>query len=638
MKAFLRNLLGIVFLLTGLFYADSALGQEEKILNYHSDIKLSSNNVLLVTEKIKVEAGGYSIKRGIYRVLPENKSKSNPLKNVSYDIISVKKDGKKEPYHIKKEKGNTVVYIGDNDVLLRPGQYEYELQYQTVNQVGFFYDYDELYWNVTGNEWAFRIDSVSATIHLPAAAKILQYFCYTGYTGSKEKNCTAKKLSDTVIKWTAANLNPNEGLTVAVGFPKNIIAQPPPPGFWQKNGLLLFAVVISFLLLVYYFITWNKYGRDPDAPTVYPQFESPDAISPAILGYVNNEYFKKEFITSSVVNLAVKGYLKINESEKKALFGLIKNTNFSLVKLKNADASLPAEESVLLSKLFTGSDDLQLTGTYDPNIKSAVTAFTSSIKSQFYSFINKGNNKKLILIPAVILFVSILLIALLDRLMIDREFPLLLFAAVGGVTLFAISFSLGFLYRRFFARMLIVAIIEIGVLLYLSYYVLYKSKDYALNNPIALAILLLFGAASIMFYIYLIRKPSPEKLKLQSLIKGFEMYLGAAEEQQLQFFNPPRMTPEVFEKFLPYAMVLGVDKIWGEKFNHLMESAAIDTSHQYKSSWYSGTNLSVGLFSGSLHSSLSNSIIASSTPPSSSGSGGGGSSGGGGGGGGGGGW
>lgn len=85
-------------------------------------------------------------------------------------------------------------------------------------------------------------------------------------------------------------------------------------------------------------------------------------------------------------------------------------------------------------------------------------------------------------------------------------------------------------------------------------------------------------------------------------------------------------------------MVLGVDKIWGEKFNHLMESAAIDTSHQYKSSWYSGTNLSVGLFSGSLHSSLSNSIIASSTPPSSSGSGGGGSSGGGGGGGGGGGW
>lgn len=91
------------------------------------------------------------------------------------------------------------------------------------------------------------------------------------------------------------------------------------------------------------------------------------------------------------------------------------------------------------------------------------------------------------------------------------------------------------------------AIIEIGVLLYLSYYVLYKSKDYALNNPIALAILLLFGAASIMFYIYLIRKPSPEKLKLQSLIKGFEMYLGAAEEQQLQFFNPPRMTPEVFE-------------------------------------------------------------------------------------------
>lgn len=638
MKAFLRNLLGIVFLLTGLSYTGSVSGQEEKILNYHSDIKLSSNNVLLVIETIKVEARGCSIKRGIYRVLPENKSKSNPLKNVSYDIVSVKKDGMKEPYHIKNEKGNTIVYIGDNDVQLRPGQYEYELQYQTANQVGFFNEYDELYWNVTGNEWEFRIDRASATIHLPAEAKILQYSCYTGYTGSRETNCTAKKLSDSVIEWTAANLNPNEGLTVAVGFPKNIISPPAPPGYWQKNGLLLFAVVIIFLLLIYYFFTWNKYGRDPDAPAVYPQFESPDAISPAILGYVNNEYFKKEFITSSIVNLAVKGYLKINESEKKALFGLIKNTNYSLAKLKNADASLPAEESVLLSKLFSSSDDLQLTGTYDPNIKSAVTAYTSSIKSQFYSFINKGNNKKLILMPAVILFISILLVALLDRLMIDREFPLLFFAAVGGVTLFAISFSLGFLYRRFFVRMLFVTIIEIGILLFLSYYVYFKSKDYTLNNPIALAILLLFGAASIMFYIYLIRKPSPEKLKLQSLIKGFEMYLGAAEEQQLQFFNPPKMTPEVFEKYLPYAMVLGVDKIWGENFNRMMEQAALDTTHQYRSSWYSGSNFSLGIFSGSLHSSLSHSIASASTPPSSSGSGGGGSSGGGGGGGGGGGW
>ncbi|MCC6308260.1 MAG: hypothetical protein IT248_07205 [Chitinophagaceae bacterium] len=98
------------------------------------------------------------------------------------------------------------------------------------------------------------------------------------------------------------------------------------------------------------------------------------------------------------------------------------------------------------------------------------------------------------------------------------------------------------------------------------------------------------------------------------------------------------MTPEIFEKFLPYAMVLGVEKIWGEKFSNRMKESAIDSSTQYHSFWYSGTNLSPSAFSGALGSSFSQSIAAASTAPSSSGSSGGGSSGGGGGGGGGGGW
>jgi hypothetical protein len=112
------------------------------------------------------------------------------------------------------------------------------------------------------------------------------------------------------------------------------------------------------------------------------------------------------------------------------------------------------------------------------------------------------------------------------------------------------------------------------------------------------------------------------------------MYLSAAEEQQLQHFNPPTMTPEVFEKYLPYAIAFKVEKVWGNRFQGMISSALIDPN--YRPGWYSGSIINYGAFSAHMNSSLSSSVQSSSTPPSKSGgSGGGGFSGGGGGGGGG---
>ena len=633
-----RIFIGVTIFLWAMFHTHVSIAQAERILSYHVDLKLSSENELLVTEQIKVVANGINIKRGIFRVLPENRSKSNPLKDMSYEVVAITQNSKESPYHTKSENDNKVIYIGEEDTQLEPGIYEYEIKYKTANAVGFFDNFDELYWNVTGTDWSFAIDSVSATVHLPDTARIIQQSCYTGYAGSGNSDCTSKQLSDNEMMWNASGLNPNEGLTIAVGFNKNVIKPPAPPGYWQKKGLLFFAGAIVLLLLIYYIFTWLKYGRDPQAPTVYPLFESPNNISPAILGYVNNQYYKQELVTASIVNLAVKGYLKINETRDSILFGLIDKTKYSLTRLKKSDTSLPLEEKALLEKLFEESDELNLTGSYQPQIGKAVTSYSSSIKSAYGRFISKGNNRKLLILPTLVLVAAILIVAFFDATIVDRSVPLFVFAFVGIGVLFTLSFILGFLSARYKVLMGLIASLEIGILLYLTYHVLQGRENYLQNNQLALAILLLFGAASIMFYIYFIRKPSPEKLKLQAEIKGFGMYLGAAEEAQMQFFNSPKMTPEIFEKFLPYAMVLGVEKIWGEKFSNRMKESAIDSSTQYHSSWYSGTNLSPSAFSSALGSSFSQSITAASTAPSSSGSSGGGSSGGGGGGGGGGGW
>ena len=147
-------------------------------------------------------------------------------------------------------------------------------------------------------------------------------------------------------------------------------------------------------------------------------------------------------------------------------------------------------------------------------------------------------------------------------------------------------------------------------------------------------------------YVYLIKRPTQESVALEAEIEGFAMYLKTAEGQLLQHFNPPAMTPELFERLLPYALALDLEKIWGEKFQEVLERASM--GDRYSPTWYAGSN-----FSGHNFRSISNDIAStvskSGRPPSnsssgggggswSSGSSGGGFSGGGGGGGGGGGW
>ncbi|MEC8336863.1 MAG: DUF2207 domain-containing protein, partial [Planctomycetota bacterium] len=140
----------------------------------------------------------------------------------------------------------------------------------------------------------------------------------------------------------------------------------------------------------------------------------------------------------------------------------------------------------------------------------------------------------------------------------------------------------------------------------------------------------------------LIKQPTEKGRGVMDAIEGFRMYLGPVEGDLLETLNPPEKTPALFEKMLPYALALGVENSWAERFVEVLQVAAADPSSTYQPVWYVGTRWddnSLGSFSSDLSSSLSSAISSSSTAPgSSSGSSGGGFSGGGGGGGGGGGW
>ncbi len=626
------------FLLITLFSCTAAFGQTERITSFDSQIRIDTSGDVYITETIKVISNGEEIKRGIYRSLPLTRVIADqPTQRIKYDIIKVSKDGQESPYHTEKNGGFLMIYIGAEDVFLDPGNYTYEIAYKSARQIGFFEKYDEIYWNATGTQWIFPIDSVTATVELPAGVRLFQNACYTGPVGSTESNCTFSTSGQSNLKWTASGLGPEEGLTIAAGFSKGFIAPPPKPGFLQKNSVLFLSLAGILGLFIYYYNNWRKYGIDPSRPTIYPQFNVPGDLSPASMGYIWKERMDNKFISSAIINLAVKGYLEIKEVETNQFLGLFKKKNYALVKKKAVDQNLPSEELKLMHNIFSGTEELLLDGKYDPSIAQMVRNFESEVTSQNDALVSKGNNNKLLIKPALILILGSLILSLLDWLLIEREGPIILIVFFAFVFLVIFFFLGRYLVNRFPLVKWIFGIIYVGMMILMYYIYSYdKEKEFHLN------IYLIFGFIITGFFVtliyqFLIRRPSEEKLNMQSLIEGFKMYMGAAEKNQLQHFNPPKMTPEIFEKLLPFAIILGVDEIWGEKFKSLLESMSIEPS-SYHSGWYSGSYISPSAFGDSLNSSISSTMSSASTPPSSSGSGGGGSSGGGGGGGGGGGW
>ena len=128
---------------------------------------VAQTGALTVTETISVISEGEQIRHGIYRDFPTTyHTPSGRTIHVRFDVLAVTRDGHHEPYSVDSVDDGERVKIGDKDILIEPGAHTYTLTYVTDRQIGFFSDYDELYWNVTGNVWMFPIDHAEATIKL----------------------------------------------------------------------------------------------------------------------------------------------------------------------------------------------------------------------------------------------------------------------------------------------------------------------------------------------------------------------------------------------------------------------------------------------------------------------------------------
>ncbi len=545
------------------------VAQEEKIISFHSDITIAESGSLTVRETIQIYAAGDIFKRGITRALPlSRRDVDNNRIGVDYIIREVLVDGKPVNYFTEKEGGDLVVYVGERDRYLSPGNYRYEILYETAGQIGFFADYDELSWNVNGLSEK-TMDSVGAVVRLPAGADVISSHCYTGRQGSGDSNCTTQTDEVGVLVVQANNLPSNEMLTLSVGFTKGIVTQPPeqlPRTFtwFERKGLVLLSSLFLVFLFAYYIYTWRRYGVDPPKPVVIPQFSPPDGLSPASVGMLYKGHYLDDFVTASIVNLSVKGFIRIDEVvEKGGLFGLRSDKRYALARLKEADDKLPAEEQIVMRALFRKTESVTLTGKYDETIAMMMRDYHKSLKKQHGSVLSEGRNLKFHLVP-LLAFIAYFIVMV--RFVAD---DLLQFTA----------------------------------------------------NRNALVVTLLLGLVSYLLYAWLIVRPGERKLHYRSAVEGLKMYLDVAEEKQLQFFNPPEVTPALFEQLLPYAIALDMEKVWGDKFEKAFLSSALEPE-SYRPAWYGGRYVNAALFGHALNSTFSNTLSHAAMQPQSSSGGG----------------
>ena len=210
------------------FSSGAALAQE-RIVDFASDVSIDANGSLLVVETIVVQVEGQQIKRGIFRDFPTRYDNHRGITVVvPFEVLNVQRDGTAEQYKVEPMTNGMRVRIGNAQQMLPRGQHMYRISYRTGRQLGFFDQHDELYWNVTGNGWAFVIDRASARVRLPqpVPAEKLSAEAYTGPQGARDRNAKVSVAEGEFNFETTRRLAPNEGLTIVAMFPKGIVTAP----------------------------------------------------------------------------------------------------------------------------------------------------------------------------------------------------------------------------------------------------------------------------------------------------------------------------------------------------------------------------------------------------------------------------
>ena len=610
------------------------LGAAEYIESFLSEIEVRQNGDLLVTETIVVHAEGKQIRRGIYRDFPTRyRTPSGRDLVVDFELLAVLRDGNPEAHHQKRHGNGIRIYIGRENVFLEPGFYEYRISYRTGRQLGFFDDFDELYWNVTGHGWNFQIDEASARIRLPGPTGEIRQSAYTGHPGDRGQDFRYQRIDDRSFLFESTRpLRPGQGLTVALGWQKGLVEEPTAAQrrawFYQDHEAEILLLGGAAVLIIYYFLAWRLVGRDPEAGIIVPLYRPPQGYSPASMRYVERMGYDNKCFTAAVINLAAKGALSIED-----------DYHFHLTRLDPAPTQLAPGETAVLDGLFgKGRNDLAITQVNHSTLSSARSAHERSLKRDYNRKYFKAN--RWWMVPGIAAS-AVLVVRAIASLGSEEAIVKTVFLGIFTlVPLVVVYTAVRAILRRGRKGLVRWGIFLVPLFAFVGLFVFHGAPALQLAGEVPaglIAGLLALPLINYLFYRWL-RAPTLAGRRLLDQVEGFRLYLGVAEDDEIKRHRAPEFTSELYESYLPYAIALDLENEWNARLENAIAAGQVDPGYR-SPEWYRSHRSGGRGFSSSMARSLDSAIASSAVAPgSSSGSSGGGFSGGGGGGGGGGGW
>lgn len=647
----LRRFLGAAAVLTLIPTAASAQATPtftfERIRSYDVSIAIQHDGSIVVVERIDYDFGPRE-HHGIFRDIPDRLTFDDRYDRV-YPIEDISVRGSLgTPDQFKTEKMGSLlrIQIGDPNKMIS-GRHLYTITYRVRGALNGFPGHDELYWNAIGSYWEVPIEANSVRVTTPGP--IGRVACFAGDTGSALP-CSRSHVDgriatfrqDLVSPFGPWALGPGQGLTIVVGFPTGLVPTPHPVleerwSFRRAFSVTPFTAGVSggLLLLLLLGIGWLLWSRGRDRRAVgspvdvafgdrttggehrVPLFERerspveyapPDDIRPGQVGTLVDEVAGPLDVTATIVDLAVRGYLRIEEIPKKGWFG---KPDWRLVKARQAGDELLPYETLLFDALFQGADDLSVEeeepaalgndaserdggevpprpdAPDEPPPPRLAEVTVSSLRSHFSNRLKKAED------------------ALYSDVVKRKWFagrPDKVRATWHG--------------RGFFL------IVAGAALTWLA-----AAKSHLGLLPVPL----IFAGLGLAWGSRWMPRRTAKGTGLVRRVFGFRTYIETAESQEAQF----QERENIFSKYLPYAIVFGCTGKWARAF------AGLNGELPSTSSWYAGTRpFTVDGFTSSIdHFAVSTAGTITATPAGSGHSGfSGGSSGGGGGGGGGGSW
>ncbi|WP_431223111.1 DUF2207 domain-containing protein [Serratia sp. L9] len=634
----------------------------EHILSFDTHARFNPDGSMEMRENIKVLSLGQEIRRGIFRTLPLSWNRQDgKIFSVDYQIKSVLRDGVAEPYSLEREGKTLTVRIGSAGHILSPAIYNYEIRYQVSNHFSRFPEWDELYWNVTGNDWAYPIGKASFQLELPGAAgnlnsdardtRLRTIDVYTGQRGAKEHY--ARILPDGSVR-TTQPLDQGAGLTVVYTWPRAILAGAADPQATSPLVHLLLptsktlAIWIPVILLIGYCLLWwrkNVTATGLKMPPIVPLYSLPETLSPGYLRFITERKYDDVAFSSDLLGLVAKRGIAITRKERKSLGAWFLNRRseeqWISLQTKTANSQLNAKDKQLLSTLFSGNrKNINLGLAYQRPMQNARKLLEKSCEDLREKLFKKWGKPVrrgvyiLLLVPvicgtlfspaAAIVTIPALIFLLLGLTMLSLPLRFLLnpkkiWNSWGAIPLF-ISLIFG-PFATFASGLFLFAIVPLN------------------QFPPGYFGALLAGIVICVIFGWKVPRYTQQGLNQLATAQGLKLYLGAAEKHRYQTLYPPEQLVSHFESLLPVALALGVGKTWANTFAQYLIDSGTMSEVFANADWSSVNHFSQSCSSSSSATPSSSSGSGSSSSSSSgSGSSGGGSSGGGSGGGGGGGW